>query len=226
MTAVFCANAADRKAETWEKQLAPFDRLEFAVSDAAKGIAKAVAELARARRDDPDGPGPGARPGRLPHHDGGPTRPGPALAACRGGLGGGGGRRRRGRPAETARASTPGAWPGPPAPPGAGRSRRSSRPSVWKRPGAGPTPRWTCSGADGRLNDRAHAEAEIAAALKGLTGPDWSKVRNFLTDRAEPELPGPDAPAAGVGRAAARVARGDGLALVAAAPPAAGRRTR
>ena len=42
MTAVFCDNAADRKAETWEEQLTPFDRLEFAVSDAAKGIAKAV----------------------------------------------------------------------------------------------------------------------------------------------------------------------------------------
>jgi hypothetical protein len=53
MTAVFCANAADRKAETWAKRLEPFDRLEFAVSDAAKGIARAVADIARARRDDP-----------------------------------------------------------------------------------------------------------------------------------------------------------------------------
>jgi hypothetical protein len=35
---------------------------------------------------------------------------------------------------------------------------------------------------DGRLNDRSHAEAEIAEALKVLTGPDWSKVRNFLND--------------------------------------------
>ena len=43
MTAVFCENAADRKAETWAKQLERFDRLEFAVSDAAKGIARAVA---------------------------------------------------------------------------------------------------------------------------------------------------------------------------------------
>ena len=56
MTAVFCENAADRKAETWENQLAPFDRLEFAVSDAAKGIAKAVADIAGARRDDPGAP--------------------------------------------------------------------------------------------------------------------------------------------------------------------------
>jgi hypothetical protein len=35
---------------------------------------------------------------------------------------------------------------------------------------------------DGRLNDRRRARAEIAEALVGLTGPDWSKVRNFLND--------------------------------------------
>jgi hypothetical protein len=56
MTAVFCVNTADRKAETWEQQLAPFDYLEFAVSDAAKGIAKAVSDLAQTRRQDPDAP--------------------------------------------------------------------------------------------------------------------------------------------------------------------------
>ncbi len=33
---------------------------------------------------------------------------------------------------------------------------------------------------DGRLNDRAWAEAEMAAALPGLSGPEWSKVRGFL----------------------------------------------
>ena len=37
--------------------------------------------------------------------------------------------------------------------------------------------------ADGRLNDRTRAAAEIAAALKDLPGPEWSKVRNFLNDR-------------------------------------------
>jgi hypothetical protein len=56
MTAVFCDAAADRKAETWVEQLAPFDRLEFAISDAAKGIAKAVSDLAQARREDPEAP--------------------------------------------------------------------------------------------------------------------------------------------------------------------------
>src|SRR5262249_56618295 len=40
--------------------------------------------------------------------------------------------------------------------------------------------------ADGRLNDRARASAAIAAALKDLTGPEWSKVRNFLTDSRSP----------------------------------------
>jgi hypothetical protein len=56
MTAVFCENSADRKAQTWEKQLAPFDRLEFAVSDAAKGIGSALTQIARVRRNDPKTP--------------------------------------------------------------------------------------------------------------------------------------------------------------------------
>ena len=56
MTAVFCENAADRSAPTWEKQLASFDRLEFAISDAALGISKAVSQLAQARLDDPLAP--------------------------------------------------------------------------------------------------------------------------------------------------------------------------
>lgn len=56
MTAVFCQNAKDRSAATWKNQLEPFERLEFAVSVAAKGIAKAVADVAGARRDDPEAP--------------------------------------------------------------------------------------------------------------------------------------------------------------------------
>jgi hypothetical protein len=53
MTAVLCHNAAYRKADTWVDQLVPFTRLEFAVSDAAKGITRAVAQVAAIRRDDP-----------------------------------------------------------------------------------------------------------------------------------------------------------------------------
>src|SRR5262249_3359803 len=33
---------------------------------------------------------------------------------------------------------------------------------------------------DGQLNDRAWAEAQVAAAGPGLSGPEWSKVRGFL----------------------------------------------
>jgi hypothetical protein len=36
---------------------------------------------------------------------------------------------------------------------------------------------------DGTVNERAGAEAEIAAALTELQGPEWKKVRNFLKDR-------------------------------------------
>jgi hypothetical protein len=36
---------------------------------------------------------------------------------------------------------------------------------------------------DGQLNDRSWAQEQVAAALPGLSGPEWSKVRGFL--RAE-----------------------------------------
>jgi len=54
MTAVVCRNAADRTAETWKKQLEPFSSLEFAVSDAAKGIAAAVEQVAAGRHGGAD----------------------------------------------------------------------------------------------------------------------------------------------------------------------------
>ena len=37
--------------------------------------------------------------------------------------------------------------------------------------------------AEGRLNDRTRAEAEIAAALANMVGPEWKTVRSFLRDR-------------------------------------------
>ena len=205
MTAVFCENAADRSAETWEEQLAPFDRLEFVISDAARGISKAVSQLAQARREDPRGPDPGARPGRLPHHDGSQTCPDPALANDRGRLGEGGGGRPRSRPVETTRDRRPGLGPVPPARPGAGRPHRSSKPSASKRPGAEPTRRSTCSGPT--------ADSTTAAApgrdRRGRQGADGCRLVEGpqLPERpSEPELPGPDAAAAGAGRTAGRVA--------------------
>ncbi len=57
MMAAFCHNARDRKAETWRQQLLRFEHVEFALSDAAKGIAAAVEQHAQDQREkDPQGP--------------------------------------------------------------------------------------------------------------------------------------------------------------------------
>ena len=85
-------------------------------------------------------------------------------------------------PRRSSKASTRGAWPRPPAPPGARAiasfEQAERLESAWGRAHAA----LDLFGPDGRLNDRARAEAEIAAALADLTGPDWAKVRNFLND--------------------------------------------
>ena len=182
MTAVFCENTADRTAETWEKQLAPFDRLEFAVSDAAKGIAKAVSNIAAARRDDPGAP-------TLEHgldvfH---------TTMEARRVLG------RHWRAAEAAWEKAEAADLEVIRSKGQGIDARGVAPTAraaWTRAVASfeQTERLEAAWgqahvaldlfrADGRLNDRSHAELEIAEALKGLSGSDWSKVRNFLSDR-------------------------------------------
>jgi hypothetical protein len=181
MTAVFCDNAADRKAETWGEQLAPFDRLEFAISDAAKGIAKAVSDLAQARREDPEAPA--LEHGLDVFHTTMEARRVLAqewrrveaawekaesadLEVARS--------RRQGIDARGVARSAQVAW---------GRAtalfgQAESHEAAWGRAHAA----LDLFRADGQLNDRGHARAEIAEALKGLTGPDWSKVRNFLDD--------------------------------------------
>jgi hypothetical protein len=181
MTAVFCENADDRTAETRGKQLAPFDRLEFAVSDAAKGIAKAVSDLARARREDPDAPTPGhgldvfhttmeARRVLSRHwrrvEAAWEKAEAADLEVARS--------KRQGTDARGVARSAQTAW---------GRAtalfeQAECLEGAWRRAHAA----LDLFRADGRLNDRGHARAEIAEALKGLTGPDWSKVRNSLND--------------------------------------------
>jgi hypothetical protein len=178
---VFCENAADRKAETWEKQLAPFDRLEFAVSDAARGIGSALTKIARARRDDPKAPA--LEHGLDVFH---------TVMEARRVLAQGWRRveaawekaeaadlevaRSKGQGidargvAQAARAGWTRAI--------ASFEQAERLEAAWGRAHAA----LDLFRADGQLNDRRHAEAEIAEALKGLTGPDWSKVRNFLND--------------------------------------------
>jgi hypothetical protein len=181
MTAVFCANAADRKAATWAKQLEPFSRLEFAVSDAAKGIAKAVADVAGARRDDPQAP-------PLEHgldlfHTAMEARrvlarhwrraqaawekaEAAEVAVARS--------RRQGIDARGVSQAARAAWRRAIA----AFERVERLEAAWGRAHAALdlfTP-------EGRLNDRGRARGEIRAASRDLTGTEWSKVRNFLDD--------------------------------------------
>jgi hypothetical protein len=181
MTAVFCHNAADRKAETWAKQLAPFDRLEFAVSDAAKGITSAVTRVAQARRDDPSAPtlehGLDVFHTAMEAHrvlaqhwrraeavwEKAEAADIDVAQSKRQGIDAWG-------VAQTARAAWSKAI--------ASFEQTERREAAWRRAHAA----LDLFRADGRLNDRSHAEVEIAEVLKDLSGPDWSKVRNFLND--------------------------------------------
>jgi hypothetical protein len=181
MTAVFCRAAADRKAATWDEQLRPFTRLEFAVSDAAKGIAAAVMRRAAERRDDPSAPP--LEHGSDVFHTAMEAhrvlarhwrRAEAAWEKAEGAEAELAGAKRQGvdarGPAHAARA----AW---------GRAitafeEAERLESAWGRAACA----MEVFDADGRLNDRSRAAAEIAAALQDLTGPEWSKVRNFLTD--------------------------------------------
>jgi hypothetical protein len=181
MTAVFCRNAADRKADTWAERLKPFVALEFAVSDAAQGIAGAVAQVAEARRDAPSAPPLGhgldvfhtamearrvlARHWRRAEAVWGRAEAAGAKVAAA---------KRHGVDARGAAQAARAAW----AEAVASLARAERLESAWGRARAA----LEAFGPDGRLNDRAHAAAEIAAALGDLAGPEWAKVRHALTD--------------------------------------------
>ena len=180
MTAVFCRAAADRKATTWDEQLVPFTHLEFAVSDAAKGIAAAVTRRAAARRDDPAAPplehGLDVFHTAMEAHRVLARHWRGAEAAWE---------RAEAADAELAGAKRQGIDARGPArgPRRLGAGECGLRGGRAARVGLGPGRlALELFDADGRLNGRSRAAAEIAAALKDLTGPQWSKVRNFLTD--------------------------------------------
>jgi hypothetical protein len=181
MTAVFCENATDRSAPTWERQLAPFNCLEFAISDAALGIAKAVSRLAQGRRDDPKAPTlehgldvfhttMEARHVLAQHWRAVEAAWEKAEAADRELARS----KQQGIDARGAARAARAAW---------SRATKLFEPierqeAAWGRAHAA----LDLFRADGQLNDRGHARSEIAEAVKGLEGADWSKVRNFLND--------------------------------------------
>lgn len=181
MTAVVAVNAADRSAETWERHPAPFTRLEVATSDAAGGITAAVVPLAQDRRADPDAPilGHGLD---VFHTTMGAERvlaqtwrrTGAAREAAAAGDLAVARSKRQGIDARGVAETAFNAWDKAVA----SFEQAERREAAWTRAHGA----WDPFGPSGRLNTRAHAEAEIALARKGRTGPDWSKVRNSLTD--------------------------------------------
>ena len=181
MTAVFCHNAADRSATSWHEALAPLEALEFVISDAAKGIASGLDRLAR-RRQEADDPTPLAQGLDLFHT----AREARTVlfqawrraeaawthaeaCAARVEQAKRGGRDARGL-AQTARAAWPRAV--------ALLEVVERQESAWRRARAALD---LFDGA-GRLNTRHRAEAEIAASLPALDGPEWKTVRSFLSD--------------------------------------------
>jgi hypothetical protein len=181
MTAVFCQNAKDRSAETWKKPLEPFSCLEFAVSDAAKGISSAVARLAKTREIDPSAPA--LTHGLDVFHTTMEAKRVLAqywrraeaaweLAAAADAKVAGA--KQHGIDARGAAVAARAPWAS-----AIERFEQAERlESAWDHAHAA----LDLFTHDGRLNDRARAAAEIAEAVKDLTGPDWSKVRNFLND--------------------------------------------
>jgi hypothetical protein len=182
MTAVFCHNSADRSGASWQKQLAPFVALEFAVSDAAKGIASGLEGVARQRRaaNDTTPLAQGldlfhtAREARSVLHrawQGAEAAWAKAeafdsrVAASK----------QQGLDARGVARAAAAAW------------RRAFRAledvegqeTAWRRARAA----LDLFDVEGQLNDRPRAEAEVAAALANLSGPEWKTVRSFLRDR-------------------------------------------
>jgi hypothetical protein len=185
MTAVFCHNTADRKAETWKKELDPYSRLEFAVSDAAKGIAAAVEQVATERQGKADAePEPALEHGLDVFHT---AREAQRVLARHWRHAEAAWEEAEAADARVARAREQGVDARGPAGPArtawrkatAALERVEHREGAWRRAHAA----LELFRPDGRLNDRATAEAEITAALPGLGGADWTKVRNFLRDR-------------------------------------------
>ena len=183
LTLLACQRSADRSGATWAALLQPFVNLRSVISDAAKGIAAGLAEAALVQ-------GRGVN-GRLPirhsldvfhtnqHANCALRRPwrvaisaSEAAAAAAGKVADA---KRVGRDARSVAA-----------PARVAREHAEAcladlerQHVAWQRARAA----LALFRPDGTLNDREYAAGEIQAAVVELTGPDWQKTRNALTDR-------------------------------------------
>lgn len=182
LAAVSCRLAEDRSATTWGAELAGLTALQFAVSDGARGIAKAVAEVARHRAETDANAVPleqgldlfhTARDARVLlrrawHHA--ESACAVALAADRAiakarreGVDGRGAGVRAGHAWRRAEAAL---------------DHAGAAEAAWARARAG----FELFDGDGRLNDRDAAAAQLEAAATALVGREWSATRNALRD--------------------------------------------
>jgi hypothetical protein len=181
MTAVFCHNAADRSAASWHERLAPFTALEFAISDAAGGIASGLDRVVEQRRLAGETT-PLAR-GLDLFHTAREARSvlkkawqeaevswakadviDARVASSK----------RQGLDARGVAKAAAAAWRR-----AAARLESVERQeSAWRRARAA----LDLFDGGGQLNDRSRATKEIAEALPGLDGVEWKAVRNFLRD--------------------------------------------
>ena len=178
-----CQRSADRSGATWAAVFEPLTDLRLVVSDQAKGIAAGIAGAALAQGRGADGQPPighgwdvfhtaqeAQRALRRPWRA--------AIAACDAA---------DRAEAEVAEAKRSGRDARSVA--GAARVAREQAETcladlerqqvAWERARSA----LAVFRPDGTLNDREQAEGEIRAAVVELTGPDWRKARNALTDR-------------------------------------------
>lgn len=176
-----CDKTDDRSGAAWQAVLGPFANLELVVSDAAKGIAAGVQAVVSARAE--SGSTVALEHGLDVFHTNQEARrvlAGPwrrAEAAWEKAEAADAKvteSKRQGKDARSAAQQARQAW---------GQAERllaevDQAESAWQRARAA----LAVFRPDGTLNERAGAEAEIAAALAELRGPEWQKVRNLLKD--------------------------------------------
>jgi hypothetical protein len=178
-----CQRAADRSGATWTALLKPFVDLRSVISDAAKGIAAGVVAAALAQGRGVNGRPPldqgldvfhtgqeANRTLRRPWRIAIAASDAAAAAAAKVADAKRAGRDARAvaAPARVAREHAE-----------ACLAELERQHAAWQRARAA----LALFRPDGTLNDRDYAEGEIQAAVVELTGPDWQKVRNALTDR-------------------------------------------
>jgi hypothetical protein len=181
LTAVFCHNAADRSAGSWHEQLAPFTALEFAISDAAGGIASGLDRVAQQRRS--AGETTPLTQGLDLFHTAREAHSvlkkawqeaEAAWAKAEASDARVAASKRQGLDARGEARAASAAWKRAVAT----LERAGRQEAAWSRARAA----LELFDPEGRLNDRTRAAGEIAEALTSLDGVDWKTVRNFLSD--------------------------------------------